>query len=248
MDAEQTEQTEGFRPPYMSFTTLWSFIDELLSRPLPPRIDRSIMASKSGSDQQNLTTAMKAFVLIDANQNVTGLRALEDSDEAARVAWLAERVRACYPEQLRISDVHGTEQQLRLSFKEGFALDSRETVRKSMTFFLHAARKANIPLSAHFPATRSGSGAPGAPKARRTAKPRAKPSAPLSGNPSSKSGAADKGDVYAVTLNSGGSVRVVVDVNIFELSTEDRQFVINLVDSLKGYPQTLPDDREGETT
>jgi hypothetical protein len=38
-----------------------------------------------------------------------------------------------------------------------------------------------------------------------------------------------------VELASGGSVSVVVRVNLFALTTQDRNFVIDLVDKLKGY-------------
>ncbi len=45
------------------------------------------------------------------------------------------------------------------------------------------------------------------------------------------------GDTYRVTLNSGGEVAVLVNVNLFDLTTDDRDFVIELVDKLKGYPK-----------
>lgn len=45
------------------------------------------------------------------------------------------------------------------------------------------------------------------------------------------------GDTYSVSLTSGGEVSVVVNVNLFTLSTADRTFVLDLVDKLKGYHQ-----------
>ena len=42
-------------------------------------------------------------------------------------------------------------------------------------------------------------------------------------------------DKYRFDLASGGTVFAVVDVDIFQLSTEDRDYVIDLVDKLKGY-------------
>jgi len=45
----------------------------------------------------------------------------------------------------------------------------------------------------------------------------------------------DEGDTYRIQLNSGGSVSVVMDVNLFRMSSEDREFVIDLVDRLKNY-------------
>ncbi len=54
-------------------------------------------------------------------------------------------------------------------------------------------------------------------------------------SPSLVSSRGDNGDTYRVSLGSGGSVAVVVDVNLFELSIEDRSFVIDIVDRLTGY-------------
>jgi hypothetical protein len=44
-----------------------------------------------------------------------------------------------------------------------------------------------------------------------------------------------EGDTYRVQLRSGGSVSIVMDVNLFLMSTADREFVIDLVDRMKGY-------------
>lgn len=56
-----------------------------------------------------------------------------------------------------------------------------------------------------------------------------------------------RGDTYTVSLDSGGQVSVVVDVNLFDLTTDDRNFVIDLVDKLKGYTrdvhQPTPEER-----
>jgi hypothetical protein len=46
---------------------------------------------------------------------------------------------------------------------------------------------------------------------------------------------APRGDSYEVTLKSGGSVTLAVDVRLFDLTTDDRKFVIDLIDALKGY-------------
>lgn len=44
-----------------------------------------------------------------------------------------------------------------------------------------------------------------------------------------------EGDKYSVDLRSGGTVSVSVAVNLFTLSSDDRAFVISLVDKLTGY-------------
>lgn len=224
-----------FRPPYnLAFKTFWTFIEELVARPLPPRIDRSLMRTKSGSDQVSLTAAMKSFGLIGANQEVAGLKELADTDEAGRLQWLAMAVRRHYAAQIKVSEENGTEQDLKNSFKSVFGLESADTLRKAMTFFLHAARTANIEVSPHFPSTRSGSGAPGSPKPRRSA--RRKPSASPPKDESDQAAShATAGDVYTLAMKSGPVLTFAVNMNVMEASIDDRTFIFEIVDKLRGY-------------
>jgi hypothetical protein len=219
------EQTSEFRPPYSSsFSTFWSFVGELADGALPPKIDRSLMRSKSGTDQAGLTAAMKAFRLIDANQFVTGLNDLKPLDKAGRLKWLAEQINEHYAVQVQVAAQNGTEQQLRDSFREAFpTLESTETIRKAMTFFLHAARTANIPLSPHFPSTRSGSGAPGAPKPTRPARKR-KPPAGDTKKPDLGAGSAGTSAHEHTIVDFGNAGTVSIDVDVKWLDLTPHQF------------------------
>lgn len=226
--------TSEFKPPYLAFKTFWTFVDELLAKPLPPKLDRSLMRSKSGSDQASLTAALKSFDLIDDVQGVTGLRALADADEAGRIHWLGQQLRLHYPVQVKVSEGNGTEQQLRDSLKESFGLGSADTIRKAMTFFLHAARTAGIEISPHFPVTRSGSGAPGAPKPRRPTK-RKPPPSPAPDKNEGSGRLTVSGDIYTLTMASGPVVTFAVQINVMEASVEDRNFIFAIIDKLRGY-------------
>jgi hypothetical protein len=200
------------------------------------------MRSKSGSDQANLTAALKAFSLIDANQVVTGLRDLAAADSTGRFHWLAQQLRPHDPDQLKVSEENGTEQQLKDSFKESFALESADTTRKAMTFFLHAARTANVEVSPHFPTTRSGSGAPGTPKPRRLSAKRKPPAVPPVRDEAASS-LTVSGDVYTLTMDSGPVVTLAVQINVMEASVTDREFIFQIVDKLRGYGKRL---RQGD--
>ena len=227
----------------MSFQTFWKFVEDLSARPLPPQIDRSIMNSKSGTDQANLMSALSGFGLIGADQRVEpALRDLAVSDDATRRERLATLIQKYYPEQVIVAEQNGTEQQLHQTFRESFNLESADTRRKAVTFYLHAARTAGMTLSEYFPQTRSGSGNPGASRPKRPAR-RKGPAASVTG---ASTGSAMRqregqarigGDTYTVDLESGGTVSVAVSVNLFDLTTKDRSFVIELIDKLKGYPQ-----------
>lgn len=222
----------GFKPPYLSFQTFWGFLEELATKHLPPQIDRSMLDKKSGTDQMNLLAAFKSFGLVDDAHAVQAeLEHLVGEAEPDRKKRLASLLRRHYPRQFEVSDQNGTEKQLLESFEQAFGVTG-DTRRKASTFFLHAARFAGMTLSPHFPATRGGSGRTATTKVKRTVAPKRRPGAPTTPAPATAEGA---GDTYTVTLNSGGAVSVVVDVNLFSLSTDDRTFIIELVDKLKGY-------------
>lgn len=234
------EDRGPFRPPYMSFQTFWRFIEELRTKPLPPQIDRSLMATKSGTDQANLNAALAGFGLVGPNGEVErDLKALVHGDEEGRRHVLADLVRSRYPAPLAVSEQNGTNQQLQEAFRDAYGMTGADTRRKAVTFFLHACREAGLELSPYFPSTRAGSGAPGTPRPRRTARRKATAPPPIETSVAAPSSAAtaSRGDEYEVPLQSGGTVCVSVSVNLFDLSTEDRAFVIDLVDKLKGYPK-----------
>lgn len=231
------EIAPSFRPPYMSFQTLWKFVNTLGGKPLPPQIDRSLMGTKSGTDQNNLTTTLTSLGLIGPGGVVQpALRELAEGDEESRTALLRSLVESYYPEALDLSRRNGTEQQLHETFRDTYALTAIETRRKAITFFLHAARKAGIPLSHHFPNTRSGSGSPGTPRAKRTPTKR-KP------NPADSSGAQGNGaaavtqEGYSLTvrLRTGGTMTLLVDVNPLQLKGDEREFFYGVVDKMDGY-------------
>jgi hypothetical protein len=220
------EQANGFKPPYMSFQTFWTFIGDLSGKPLPPQIDRSLMDSKSGSDQANLTSAMKAFGLIDEELAVLPpLIALHEAgDDDERAAQLETLVRAHYPEPLRVSEDNGTEKLLNDAFRNAYGLDSADTRRKAITFFLHAARTASIPLSPHFPATRAGPGAGG------TARPRRARRRTTEGERSTTTPVSGGGEQKVIDFGDAGTVTIHVAVKWLELPTETMIELRQLVD------------------
>jgi len=236
----ETTSTE-FKPPYMSFQTFWNFIDELSKKPLPPRIDRSLMSSKSGTDQANLTLALQSFGLIDAESNVRpALTGLVLADEAGRKVMLADLVRAHYSGPLTVSEKNGTQADLAAAFRDDYpSIGSADTRRKSVTFFLHAARTAGIEVSPHFPATRSGSGQPGTPKAKRSGTGTRKRQPKDEGGGSGGSAAASAGPGFSKTVelpDEAGTVTLTASVNPMALRGHVRTWFFDLVDQMDADP------------
>ncbi len=227
---------ESFKPPYMSFQTFWNFIAELSTKPLPPRIDRSLMSSKSGTDQFNLTLALTSFGLVDDENRVLPLlEELTAADDEQRKSILAKMVTTSYTEPMRVSGDHGTTKDLEDAFRNSYpSIASADTRRKAITFFLHAARMADIELSANFPKTRSGSGAPGQSKPR--SKPKKKtPNTPGSGQQRERPTTGGVEDDIVVNLRTGGTMRLCVNVSPITLRGFDRNFFFKAVDLLDGY-------------
>lgn len=242
------EPREAFRPPIMAFATLANFFDDLASRPLPPQIDRSMMSSKSGTDQKNLLMALSTFSLIGEQQRVMpALQALATTDAEQRKTELAKLVREYYPDAVTLSEAHGTQQQLDDVFKDKFGLDtSADTRRKAITFFLHAARAADLPISANFPNTRSGSGGPGTPHAKRSRNSRKQTPAGAGAAAGISSDSADPppslgGSQFSTDVKiKAGLVVLTVDVNPIELRGEDRKFFYSLIDMMEDYASAHP--------
>lgn len=230
MDTSETT----WKAPYLSFQTFWNFVGYLCKKPLPPVIDRSVMDSKSGTDQANLTAALKAFGLIRDDLSVEPLlQELAVADEDARKKLLARMVEQNYGAALQVSEANGTEQMLSDSFKTAYKMEAADTRRKAVTFFLHAAREAGLPLSPYFPATRSGSNGTSTGTARRKSTLRkAKANGVATPNPPSAapSGA---GETKVIDFGDAGSVTIVVNVKWLALPTETMVDLRKAVDAFE---------------
>ncbi|MEV5962570.1 DUF5343 domain-containing protein [Kribbella sp. NPDC051952] len=239
----------GFKPPYMSFQTFWNFLSELASKPLPPKLDRSIMTSKSGTDQNNIMSALEVFDFVDESGAVLPkLQGFVTADADERKAVLRSLLSRTYAPAFKVSDANGTPNDLKEVFRDAYDV-SGDTQRKAITFFLHAAREAGFELSPHFPKTRSGSGAPGTPKVKRAPARRKSEKPRQQGPTDSLVNGNAAGHTQTVQLRSGGTITLSYDVNMFEVTDEDEQFVLGLIKSLRDYKSAAPaqdvDDSEG---
>ncbi|MGC2175793.1 MAG: DUF5343 domain-containing protein [Acidimicrobiales bacterium] len=238
-----TDTNEEAKPPYLPFQTLLNYLGELAGKPLPPKLDRSMMKSKSGGDQTNLIGALKFFGFIDADNTVLeALRTFVPMDETARKAYLGGRLRDLYPEAFKVSDEHGSETALYDCFTETYGYGG-DTRRKAATFFLHAARWAGITVSANFPTTRMGSGRAatrgtkrtvvkkGASKVRTPPKPK---TLPPSGS----------GESVEVIFGGLGSATLVIDVPLLSLPESKLTGLLKVVNDLRALSYDEMDEDE----
>lgn len=238
MVTQTDKEGKAEAPPYVSFKTLWNFLDKLGEVGTPPRIDRSVWGDNlSGGYGFQLMAALRFLGLADDEGMASGeLRQIAE-DVAVRKKWLRERLVSFYGEPIRKLDLaHATMQQLQEAFRASYSVTGA-TSDKSISFFLGAARAGEIPLSPYIERNVR--------RRSTTNKPRRKPKPPqqivnLEGKVAAASGAVgtlDDGDKHEriITLRSGGTVKLSLDYNPFKLSKADRDFLFLLIDKIQGY-------------
>lgn len=238
-----------FKPPYnLAFRTFLNLLHRLQQEPIPPRIDRTYLSKLSGTDQTHLMAALRSFALIDENNKVHPDLGKMGKDEEFRRQKLAQLLHTYYPKPVQMSKENATQGMLEEAFSEyGISGDSR---RKAVTFYLKAAEYAGLPLSPHFKipkdrAPRTSSrpvGQTGARK-RTTGGGRRSPAANRGGSGGSRE------EAEVVTLRSGGSLTLQVDVPWLQLDKDDLDFVWGVVNQLRSYQSAdeveADDEEEG---
>lgn len=232
---EQSEKK--FTPPYgIAWRTFLNWLDkfgELEKQGLaPPRIDRSFLQGMSGNDQSYLMSTLRGFDLMGpAPENTVNpeLVKLATASPKDRKTMVADLLRAHYSEALELAEAKETSAKLEEVFRAHGVTGN--TMRKAITWFMHAAQYADLPLSPHWnpPKPARGGVAPGSRRGTRRRKPQDEPP------PADPSPTGAEQPAHTVELPSGGSVRLSYSVNLFTASTEERDFILGLIDSMKGF-------------
>lgn len=131
-------------PPYASFRTLLNLFEKM-EIAIPPRIDRSYLSGSEGGKTQ-LLAALKFFSLINSLGEVTPALVTIVNSPKDRPRLIKELLQSHYPEAIRLSGINATQRQL----EESFQPLGGDTARKAITFFLHAAKFAQLPVSKNF--------------------------------------------------------------------------------------------------
>ena len=149
MSRDGSEQARFARtPPYTSYRTFRTFIEDLREHGLPSRIDRSVLTRYSGVVGAQLTHALRFLGLIEEGGRPTErLRELVNAERAGR--WpeaLRERLREAYAPIFAIDLESATPSHFNEAFRKAFpAADA--VVQKCVTFFLYAAIDAGVTIS-----------------------------------------------------------------------------------------------------
>ena len=138
-------------PPYLSYRTFRSFIDSVSVGGVPNRIDRSMMASMSGSNQALLVSAIRYLGWAsEKGVSTPELESLVNAEGKERQEIWRRILSRAYSNLFnsRINLERATTKELSEVFaKEG--VSSADTIRKCVTFFSLAAKDAGVKLSPH---------------------------------------------------------------------------------------------------
>ena len=146
MVTEQAQEKASKVPtwPYTSFKTFLNVLARFKGA-IPPRIDRTALGGSEGQKTQVMGT-LRFFGLIGDGGEVSPMFAELVNNEKDRARLIKEMLEKHYPEANHLGAVNGTTGQLAETFKSV----AGETQRKAMTFYLHAAKYANVPVSKNF--------------------------------------------------------------------------------------------------
>lgn len=235
--AEAAQQPSSKRiPPYLPFKTFLNSMDAL-SQGVPPKLDRSLWKGQSGINQGLIMSAYRYFGLVNANDESTPDLVLLAQHPEKRPAKLRDLIKDQYLLVLDKGDItKSTMRMLEDAFGAVYPVQG-DTKQKAITFFLKAAKFADLPLSPYLLTQLRDA----AKKPRRTKRNQngddasAPPPAPIQGVSSN-----------TVQLVGGGQVTITISANPFTMPTEDRNFFFSLVDALQKYAQEHPALDEAE--
>ena len=144
----------GHTPPYVSYGQFKSLLRRLQRDGIPTQVDSSIINHLSASSQIQTLLAFRFLSLIDRDgrpaSTLSSLVSAVDCD-----AWATELrsvLQHAYAPVLELALKSATLEQLTNEFQRHFP-GTNNVLRKSRTFFLHAAREADIDLSPYLRAT-----------------------------------------------------------------------------------------------
>ncbi|MGB8581399.1 MAG: DUF5343 domain-containing protein [Candidatus Sulfotelmatobacter sp.] len=220
------ESNNKLTPPYLPYRTFISSLDKF-AEGVPPRIDRGIWKNQTGSIQSLIMGAYRFLGLIDdQNKPTDTLRYLvehRDKPTDSVKAILEEKYAGVIKHNLATM----TEALISEYFEKVFGVEG-DTKRKCITFFLQAAKAVGMPLSAFLQS-----------QVRvRTSGTRRRRRDEGDNEPEEMENEdliQQAGEAKTIELRSGGTLTLSASVKFFDLGSEDRTFVFELLDKLRDY-------------
>lgn len=251
-----TDNGKTVMPPYVPFRTFLNFLTKL-EQLVPQRIDRSFLnRSYSGVMGSQLITSLRFLGLVEGDENRTTaeLNRLVH-EQATRKQLLGELLHKRYePIFTDVGDLSkATHLQLEQAFKQLYKVDG-DTRRKVISFFVHAAQYADIPVSMYIrTANNPGSSRTVTRTVSKKAKARQKdthstnprvtsaPKTEESYPPLPQNGNAG-GHTKTITLRKGDNLMLIYTGDVLNMDRYDREFLFQLIDEMEDHAREIAKD------
>jgi len=239
---EQTGDLHAVYIPWKSFLTAL----ETLEQGLPPKLDRSVFRSFSGGVRGQVISGFKFLGLIDSNGTVQPdlRRLLSDDDDRRSVLKdiLERRYATVIPLGVTNASIQDLNDAMRDYGVQGGTLD------RAIRFFLDAAEFSGLAISAHWQGGRRSTNGVTRQRTRRPTQRKKSTGETNSGGGDDKL-TKKPANFREFALASGGTVSIGIDVDLFDLSAPDREFVNGLIDQVRNYSnkpahQVVPNNPE----
>jgi hypothetical protein len=151
------ETTKNHSPPYATFPSFITFINKLRDTQVPSRIDPSVFGNASGSLSYSIIAGLKSLKLISADGTPTAeFVAFVKADDDARKPLLQTIMKTGYPTLWRapINLATMTAGQFDEHIRSEYDVKG-STVDKVATFFIQAAKHADLAISPHLAARKA---------------------------------------------------------------------------------------------
>ncbi len=148
MTDKNTDGNTGLSPPYVAFQSIKTVAKNMKEHSVPLRVDRSVLDNFSGAVGKQIITALKFLKLTDdAGHPNDTMRALVGAYDTT--GWpdaLSGVLREAYAPIFNLSLEAASPSQFNENFRKAYP-GADAVQRKCMTFFLNAARDAQIKIS-----------------------------------------------------------------------------------------------------
>ena len=227
-------------PPYISFNTFKTLLYWLEKEGVPLRIDRSFWKEKfSGANGSKLMGGLRFLGLLDGDKPTKELEILVSSSLGGERSQIFVNILTKSYRNIPFEELARATPSMIKEWFRVYPIDGH-TLRKATTFFINAAREAQIPMSNSI-IKMTKSRRINSQQQIKSLNAASEEIATINKRTPAVNKLQDSETLRnstTIPLSNGGTVVVDVAVNLFSLSEEDRSFVFSIVDLAKSYPSS----------
>ena len=224
-------------PPYISFNTFKTLLYWLEKEGVPLRIDRSFWKEKfSGANGSKLMGGLRFLGLLDGDKPTKELEILVSSSLGGERSQIFVNILTKSYRNIPFEELARATPNMIKEWFMVYPVDVH-TLRKATTFFINAAREAQIPMSNSI-IKMTKSRRINSQQQIKSLNAASEEIATINKRTPAVNKLQDSETLRnstTIPLSNGGTVVVDVAVNLFSLSEEDRSFVFSIVDLPKSY-------------